>query len=380
MRKVVLITLHYLESKRQADIHFVARAFHRTGWDVLFMTVGISRISEFRGDHRFQYPVRAEANRVKRIEDGLASFVWLRPWHPVDLRLGVLNALSMPLFRTYGAGPLGEAEGFVREADLVIFESTPGIMLFDRIRRLNPGARYVYRMSDDLRVIRTHPAVLEAEDRILPEFDLISLTGRRMLDRFGKYPQAAMHAHGIDKALFDRDVPTPYADDGRVHAVSVGGTLFDLETLLTASALMPEWSFHVFGWKHGDPGRDNIVFHGEVPFVETVPYIKHADVGLALYRYRPGAEYLADSSLKMIQYTYACLPILAPNFAVAPDRPHVCGYDAGDRESIRRALERARSFDRSTIDRERVHSWEELSAILAGDTDTAGVARSAARS
>jgi 2-beta-glucuronyltransferase len=99
MHRVVLFSAHYMESKRRADPHFIANAYWRNGWDVVFFTVGISHISRLRRDHRFQYPIMAEANRLKSVKERLSSFVWFRPWHPINLRNSVLNRLSSPFFQ-----------------------------------------------------------------------------------------------------------------------------------------------------------------------------------------------------------------------------------------------------------------------------------------
>ena len=49
--------------------------------------------------------------------------------------------------------------------DLVAFEGTAALLLVERIRGLVPGARLVYRASDDLRALGVHPLILEAEAR-----------------------------------------------------------------------------------------------------------------------------------------------------------------------------------------------------------------------
>ena len=46
----------------------------------------------------------------------------------------------------------------------MIFESKPGLLLYEQCRRLNPRARYVYRVSDALRGLRSsHPVVVQAD-------------------------------------------------------------------------------------------------------------------------------------------------------------------------------------------------------------------------
>src|SRR5262247_4169392 len=65
-------------------------------------------------------------SHVRWIQPRLGSYVWFIPWHPVNLRMPVLNRLLSPLFACYSHFPLGEAEVLVRQADLILFESKPG--------------------------------------------------------------------------------------------------------------------------------------------------------------------------------------------------------------------------------------------------------------
>lgn len=365
--RVAVFSVHYLKSKRRADPHFIAEAFCRLGWDVVFVTVSISPLSRLRRDDRFSYPIDPELGRVVEVAPRLRSFVWYRPWHPVNLRHRFLNALSAPFFARYGAGDLGAGRPLLADADLFVFESTAGIMLFDQLKALNPRARFVYRVSDDMRVIGNHPVIIAAEERLGPRFDLVSLPARTMRPLFGRYGNIAFHRHGIDKAAFDAPAPNPYPP-GTVNAVSVGATLFDAAALADAADCCPDWRFHVFTWHRDLPARANIVVYDERPFAETVPYIRHADVGLALYTWRAGAENLADSSLKMIQYEYCRLPTVAPAFAKAPDATHVFGYRPGDAASMAAALRAAHAFDRTAIDPSRIGTWDDLARHLATAT------------
>jgi len=111
------------------------------------------------------------------------------------------------------------------------------------------------------------------------------------------------------------------------------------------------------------PGAANLTCHGERPFAELVPYLQHADIGLQALTYTPGAEWFTDS-LKMFQYTYCRLPIVAPRY-LQHDRPHVYYYDPGDDASIRQALLAARGHDRGQIVTASVLSWDDLASKLA---------------
>src|SRR5215475_4722876 len=185
--RVILFSGHYLGSKRRAGFHHLAEAFWNLGWDVTFVTAAISALSRLRGDYRFAYPVREEANRLVPLRERLASYVLLTRTHPGNLRLGVANRLSAPLFARYARVPLGPLEEQLRAADLVVFEGTAALLLVERIRNLAPDARLVYRASDDLRALGVHPLILEAEAAAIPLFDLVSVPTQNIADALSPY-------------------------------------------------------------------------------------------------------------------------------------------------------------------------------------------------
>jgi 2-beta-glucuronyltransferase len=360
-RRVVFITSKYWKATSKVGFHFLAQSFARAGWDVLFITTHLSRLAAALGTRRaLARRARAEANRLVDT-DGVASYAWYTPWHPVNLRFRLLNRATMGLFRRYGELPLG-AEPLVATAERIIFDSGPELLLLERFKSLAPAAAFVYRVSDDLRHSGIHPTVVQVEDEVAPRFDLVSVPCAYIAERFRGLPRVAIQHHGIDKALFDPDYLDPYGADNRPRALFVGQHPLDLGFLATASALAPEWTFHVIGPIAGLPRRDNVRAHGEMPFAATIPFIKHCDIGLQALAPHDGAEAFTDS-LKVIQYTYCRLPILAPSFLRSP-RPNFVFYNPGDRASIGRALEEARRFDRGRVDTAEVRSWDDLADQL----------------
>jgi 2-beta-glucuronyltransferase len=362
MKRVVFVTSHYWDSRRKAGFHWLADAFWRAGWDVLFFTESISWLSWLRRDRRFSYPIFREANKLRAIRERMASYVWLTPFHPVNLRNGFLNRLSAPLLSFYGQFPAGEAEPKIAQADLFVFDSDHGLFLFDRFKKCNPRARFVYRVSDDIPMMGHHPMVLQNEERLVAQFDLLSVPCDYLYRRFSHLPHVILQKHGLRKELFDAPSVNPYRGQGP-FLVYVGMDYFDHDFLQRALRVFPQGSFHVFGSIANLPTAANLHAYGECPFVEIVPYLKHADVGLQARSYCPGAECLTDS-LKMHQYTYCRLPIVAPLF-LKHERPHVSYYEPGNDASIRAALLAAQGYDRASISTAGVLTWDELALKLA---------------
>jgi 2-beta-glucuronyltransferase len=361
-RSVVLISGHYLGSKRRAGFHHLASAYWHLGWDVTFATVAISLVSRLRGDYRFAYPVREEANRLVPVRERLTSFVLLTRTHPGNLRLGLANRLSTPWFARYARVRLGPLEERLRDADLIIFEGTAGLLLVERIRRLAPGARLVYRASDDLRALGVHPLILEAEARALPLFDLVSATTPRIADVLAAYGgRVEVHPPGVDKAAFDGRTESPYGT-GPAAVFAGVSPLFDYDSLAKAAELAPHVAVHVIG-PPPKPLPANVFFQPVLPFEEVVPYLQHATFGLLLFP--PGYASLGQGN-KIAQYSYCRLPIVAPSH-LEVERANVCLFEPGDRESLRRALQEAERMPHSPAFAEGITSAEELAVILAGD-------------
>jgi len=365
---VILISGHYLGSKRRAGFHHLAKAYWRLAWDVTFVTAAISHLSRLRGDFRFAYPVREEANRLVPVRERLTSYVLMTRAHPGNLRFGLANRLSSPFLARYARARLGPLEGRLRDADLVVFEGTAALLLVERIRALAPRARLVYRASDDLRAVGVHPLILDAEARAIALFDLVSAPTRQIADVLAPYGPVEVHPPGIDKAALDRPTETPYGE-GPAAVFAGVSPLFDYESLATAAELAPHVSFHVIG-PPPRPLAENVSFHPELPFDELVPYLQHATFGLLLFP--PGYGSLGQGN-KVAQYSYCRLPIVAPSHLEA-DRPNLCLFEPGDGESLARALAEAEQMPHSADFAEGVMSAEELAAILAGEPPARGSA------
>jgi 2-beta-glucuronyltransferase len=361
VRRVVLVSGHYLGSKRRAGFHNLAEAYWRLGWDVTFVTAAISTLSRLRGDYRFEYPVRAEANRLVQVRERLTSFV-LMPWvHPGNLGSPLANRLSTPMFARYAHTPLGPLAEVLADADLVIFESNASLLLVEQVRRVATDARFVYRASDDLRGLNVHPVILKAEEKALPFFDLVSAPTPFVAEALAHYTTVEFQSPGIDKRAFDCTTPSPY--DGATNAVFAGVShFFDYDALSMAARVAPHVAFHVVG----PPPRDapaNVVFHAEMPFESVVPYMQHATFGLLLFP--PGDPRLGAGN-KVAQYSYCRLPVVAPAY-LGFDGTNICLFAAGDEDSVRRALAEAEQMPHDPAFAEGVLSAEELALALAGD-------------
>jgi 2-beta-glucuronyltransferase len=361
--EAAIITGHYAMSRRRASIHEIGDALWRRGFTVSFITVGLSFLSYVIGDVRLGQISPPEIGKVRETGPRRHSFVWKTPWHPANARIGVINAVLAPIYERYGDLSLGPGEDLVRRASLVIVESGAGVLLAARIRRLNPSCRLVYRVSDDVRVLECHGAIVKAERRFGELFDLVSVASPLLAALLSNHRNLVVHRHGFDPKPLDAAVDNPYRP-GSKNIVSVGTMLFDEGVIRTAAEISPSVNFHVIGNARFE-APPNVTLHGEMKYCDMLPYVKFADVGLASYRLSESMEYLADTSNKMILYTAARLPVIAPS-VLANGRSNVFGYDTG-RPSLAEAIKNALQYDRSLIAGVTHPDWDQFAGCFLSD-------------
>lgn len=340
----------------------------KLSWDVLFITAPISLISWLAGDHRFQYHIFKQQNKIIPINGNIQIYIFFTMVHPCKTRYKILNYVLEITSKLYGLRFSSLLKNKISAADVIVFESTGALLLFNKICNVNPSAKKIYRVSDDLEAIGSPKYVIEYEQKIASNFDLISVPSEFIYRKFAHLPNVRLHYHGINKELFSKqnDMPKEYAQYEK-NIVFVGTSHFDYDFIVTASESFPHWGFHVIGPLSEVRDSSNLFFYGEMPFAKTVPYIQHADVGLQNLISDRGLASFSDS-LKVLQYTHCKLPIIAP-VGLLSSRKNFIYYIPGDKVSIKDALQRAVKYDRLSIDSSNLHSWDELAELLIEEVD-----------
>lgn len=354
--KIVLVCGHDGASDRKTGFHFWADILSRRGHDVRFVTAGSSLISLLKKNGK---PLKTPFNRWVALAPRFLKYTWLPPVHPLCTGSDRLDRLLAPVFALYPLLVPRSLLREVRDADFVIVENGAGPLLVPVFLKHAPDARYIYNVSDRFGVVKFHPLVVRGNIDALPVYDLIRLNAEAAGKDLPEGTKAVYIPQAIDKSLFDAARDTPYAT-GK-NAISVGDMLFDSTAIEILAENYPDWTFHLFG-KNARTGKSfpNIREYGERPFQELAPYIKFADIGLAPYADTPDMEYLGQSSLKFVQYSYCGLPVVAP-MAACGHRANIIGYTNGrDRQSVVDAFRTAIVFDRSRIDKSDVPDWEDV--------------------
>lgn len=345
----LVLSAHDYRTPRRASIHFITDELARRG-HVRFFSLRYSRLSRLKGDARL--PLDDGANRIE-IRNGVECYLWRVLAHPFNTRKPWLRGAEDLWFRGYVRQAPSVLKRWIVEADVIVFESGTAVAFIAMARRLNPAARLIYRASDALNTINVADYIEREFVRMMSTLDVIALVSPKMADRIPNAANVAHIPHGIDPQLEALADPSPYGDG--LHAVSLGSMLFDPQFIEVASQAFPQVTFHVIGSGTGaQPGYgSNVRVYGEMKHTLTIPYIKHATIGLAPYSSSAIPAYLADSSLKLQQYDFFALPAVCP-FAVVGDYSSRFGYTPGNADqivsAIRDALDAPRVSHRTHLD------------------------------
>ncbi|HBK46227.1 MAG TPA: UDP-glucuronate--glycolipid 2-beta-glucuronosyltransferase [Xanthomonadaceae bacterium] len=325
----LVLSAHDYRTPRRANIHFIADELAKRG-TTRFFSLRYSRLSRMKGDLRL--PLDETANTVVN-HKGVDCYLWRTLVHPFNTRRPWLRPAEDALFRWYAAHPPATLVQWIKDADVIVFESGTAVAFIELARRLNPRARQVYRASDGLSTINVASYIERTFDRVAPSLDVIALVSPAMAEEIASVDNVYHVGHGVDLDLDRLGDPSPYAEG--IHAVSVGSMLFDPEFFVAAGKAFPQVTFHVIGSgmdRHPGYG-DNVRVYGEMKHAETIRYIKHARFGIAPYASEQVPAYLADSSMKLLQYDFFGLPAVCPHRVVGA-YPSRFGYTPGDAASV----------------------------------------------
>lgn len=340
----LIISAHDYRSRRKAGVHFLTAELAKRG-KTRFFSCQYSLLSDLKSDPRKSL---AELVNEKSMHNGVECYLWKTLIHPFNLRKSMLSSVEAFMFRRYVANASPVLREWIKGADTIVFESGIAPIFFELAAELNPRAKKIYLASDDLATINVASYVKRTFQRAAPKMDALCLKSRFMLDGVPASDNRYIVPHGFDFSVAEHADPSPYSVG--IHAVAVGSMLFDSSFFVIAGKLFPHITFHVIGSGHArrDDYTINVKVYDEMPHQQTLPYIKHADIGLAPYRAAGLPRYLSDTSLKLMQYDFFALPAVCPDDIVGDYRSRF-GYTPGDADSIVAAINAALTAPRQTF-------------------------------
>ena len=353
-RYLVISAHHDYRTPRRASIHFITDELAKRG-KVRFFSMRYSSLSKRKGDIRTV--IDGKANQIEKF-NGVDCFLWKSVIHPFNTRKKWLHPSENLLFWLYAHSPSKELVQWISEADVIVYESGITPIYFELAKKLNPTARHIYRANDDLATINVADYVHRTFARVAKNLDAICLVSKSMASNIPSSGNIYVVPHGLDDDLDAQSSTSPYGDGG-VHAVALGSMLFDPAFFEIASHAFPQVTFHVIGSGHPRTAGygPNVVVYDHMPYVDTIRFIKHAHIGIAPYISNDVPVYLADSSLKMLQYDFFALPTVCPHSVTGSYKSRF-GYTPGAADSIKTAMDAALAAPH--LRTRQVLSWSEV--------------------
>ena len=353
MKNVVIFSRHFGLSKRKAGFHYLADNLKKE-YKVFFITVDFSSLSIFANDYRNSINERYINSSIE--EEGFTCYLRKTLWFPIGINK-IIDFFSKSLVVLYPFIFFNkEIKNQVKKAKVIIIESSNALLFLKKIRKLNNNVKIIYRVSDLVPWLRhVHKLLVKADNNIGKYCDEVSTVTSYIYEYYKNKissDKLFLDCHGIDKNIFDSCLSNPYSDLNKNKVVFVGASKIDIEGLNKIVELNPSYEFYYFGPLVGIKNRKNVKCFGEKKFQDIVPYIKYANFGLQFVKDKSIKEY--GDSLKVLQYTYCNLPIIAPE-GIITNRDNFTFYNQNDYSTLKNIFSRVKPVSKDLS--KQVEDW-----------------------
>lgn len=255
MKKIVFITTHNWDTKRQGGFHKFAEATALAGIETVFFSFPRPYYGYLMKREQLNPQIIKTLKKGVRYKVGSGSvlnvsFPTLRLPDAAGRFLpdGLMNFLlkkSLGSFKSF-------ARKFLAEADCFVFESCEGVAFVDKIRALFPQARIIYRPSDPLVYASVPERVRALERHILYTADLSLIVNqegveayRASVPDFDQRVAYKVLSNGIDLDSYKKEYPVPPQLDKPNTVLYVGAWEVEWPLLFEAAERLADYSFVV---------------------------------------------------------------------------------------------------------------------------------------
>lgn len=217
--KIVFVTWHNWESKRQGGYHKFAEAAARAGHEVVFFSYPRPYYIRFKHNERLNGRVLRLLKKGTKYDLGggasLTNCTWptldvpgpLRRFLPKRMVEAMLNVSLMPFGKF--------CDRFLKDTDCFVLESV-GISLFDKLKAEFPHAKFVYRPSDPVMIATARPEAVKLEKHLLLNCDKAIIVNKQGVDLyrknipdFDKKVNYEILSNGVDSAAYKLEYDCP---------------------------------------------------------------------------------------------------------------------------------------------------------------------------
>ncbi len=300
MHKITFITTHNWDTKRQGGFHKFAEATAAAGIETVFFSFPRPYYGLFMKREQLNKNVINMLKKGKHYDfcgqDILnVTFPTLRLPDSAGrfLPAGFMNFMLTHSFRNFRHF----CKKFLSGTDCFVFESCEGVAYIDKLRKLFPVAKMIYRPSDPMVYASIPERVKKLEQHMLYSADLNILVNnegleayRKSVPDFDSRVKYTILSNGIDINSYKKSYPVPELLQKKNTILYVGAWEVEWPLLFKAASLNPEFNYIVICPNYPPQEIQNKVTQTANLFY--VPGIKPAEV----------PAWITNSSVVMVPY------------------------------------------------------------------------------
>lgn len=255
MKKIVFITTHNWDTKRQGGFHKFAEATALAGIETVFFSFPRPYYGLFMKREQLNPQVINTLKKGIRYEVGAGSvlnvtFPTLRLPDAAGRFLPdwLMNFLLMASFKCFRAF----TKKFFAGSDCFVFESCEGVAYVDVIKKWFPEARIIYRPSDPMVYASVPERVKALERHMLYTAHLCLIVNQEGVEAYRKsipdFDQKVTYkvlSNGIDLDSYKKNYPVPPQLDKPNTVLYVGAWEVEWPLLFEAAEKLPQCNFVV---------------------------------------------------------------------------------------------------------------------------------------
>lgn len=193
MKKIVFITTHNWDTKRQGGFHKFAEASCKAGIETVFFSFPRPYYGLFMNREQLNKNVIKTLKKGKyySLEDDSSKSllnVTFPTFRLPDSAGKILSEKIMNWFLCHSFKSFKSfSKKFLSNTDCFVFESCEGVYFIDKLKKLFPAAKMIYRPSDPMVYASVPERVKKMEQNILYKADLSLLVNNEGLEAYKKF-------------------------------------------------------------------------------------------------------------------------------------------------------------------------------------------------
>jgi len=255
MHKITFITTHNWDTKRQGGFHKFAEATAMAGIETVFFSFPRPYYGLFMNREQLNKTVINSLKKGCKYDfcghDILnVTFPTLRLPDSAGkiLPAALMNFLLTHSFRSFKRF----CKKFLAGTDCFVFESCEGVAYIDKLKKLFPQAKMIYRPSDPMVYATIPERVKKMEQNILYKADLTLLVNNEGLEAYRKFVpdfdskvNYTVLSNGIDIDSYTKSYTAPELLQKQNTILYVGAWEVEWQLLFKAASVNPEFNYIV---------------------------------------------------------------------------------------------------------------------------------------